>query len=236
MRDPVRGLTLVEVLVATALSGFLMLLVVSFSGSDAKMHNRVRVGEFIQSYEVAKIRSFADKAMFERSIGASNDPLLEACRLNPCDTACVKSEAWRPLAYADIPVIPYKVDGQEFFAGGRYTLPLFEKCAPLPPRPEDVGKDPAPRYPPECRVDVRAMWRSGPHGTLEYRIQLKDNSLGITRSINHYESPYDLGQSHDCREERVAAYCKGPGSFLISVDFKEASMICGDPESRVNYP
>jgi hypothetical protein len=213
-----------------------MLLIASVSGSDAKMHSRVRVGELLQSYEIAKIRSLADKEQFSRGLGVSEDKLLMSCRLNPCDSTCVASLEWRPLAWSDIPIHLYKLNSKELNAGGRYTLPLFERCEPLPPRPEDVGKDLPPRYDASCRVSVRAEWRSGPHGTLEYRIHMKDNTHGVTRTLNHYESPYDLGQSHDCREERVAAYCKGPGAYLLRIDFKEPSMVCGDPESRVNYP
>jgi hypothetical protein len=236
MRDSIRGLTLVEILVATALAGFLMLLIASVSNTDNKMHNRVRVSAFFQSYEIAKIRAFADKEQFERGFFASNDPLLSSCRLNPCDSTCVASVEWRPLAWSDIPIIMYKKDHQDFNAGGQYTLPLFERCEPLPPLPEDVGKDPPPRYKPECRINVRAEWRSGPLGTIEYRIHMKDHTLGVTRTLSHYESPYDLGQSHNCREERVAAYCKGPKAYLLRVDFKTPAMVCGDPESRVNYP
>ena len=137
------------------------------------------------------------------------------------------------MTWGEIPIVRYVLNGSEVVDGGRYKLPNFELCEALP---KEMGEDATspPRYAPECRVSIKASWRSGTYGTLEYRIAVRDNTLAMNRVLSHYQSPFKEGRPHRCEMERVAALCKSPGAYLLNVDFTSSTIICASPD-EVNY-
>jgi len=230
----ISGFSLTELMVALGIAAFLMLVMTSLSTSDAKMHSRVRVAEYIQSYTISTIKTFANKAQFEQGFQGKTNPILDECRQNPCDPQCLKKTEWQPMTWDKIPIVKYEVNGNEVVDGGRYTLPKFDLCTPLPKTISETAMDP-PRYAPECRASIKASWRASAFGTLEYRIMLRDNALGMGRIINHYESPYSAGRPHKCEMAKVVAYCKSPGAYLLSLNFMDPSLVCASPDAEVNY-
>jgi len=222
-------------MVAAALGSFLMLLMASMWSGDTKMHSRVKVAESLQTYEISQIKTFSNPGNFDRGFLAGRNPQLDSCRSNPCQDTCTKVLQWQPMEWQDVPITLYKISGKPVNDGGRYTLPHFNRCLPLPLLPGETQGESPPRYDPACRVSMHAEWKSGPYGTLQYRIVVRDQIHTMNLVLNHQESPYRSGTPHDCRIQRSAAFCKSPGAYLLSVDFDADKLTCASPFSEVNY-
>jgi prepilin-type N-terminal cleavage/methylation domain-containing protein len=232
-----QGITLTELMIAMALGSLVILLANSLQKSDSHMHSRVVAAEQIQGYE----QSIHKALMSGESKFLSRNPVWARCQQNPCDSSCLTQREWQPLEWISekenihVPVYVYRIRPslEEKNDGGRFQIRNLKRCDPLP-QPDTLAIDQAPVYPANCSLRMAASWRSGPYGTLEYRIELQDLHSKIYRRISHYEVLKRDWRSAGCNlGGRV--YCRSQGTNLLMVDFEKQDQICASPLLMENY-
>jgi prepilin-type N-terminal cleavage/methylation domain-containing protein len=248
-----KGMTLVEVLMASALIGVLVFLVGGIQRLLATTDRNNQDTRSLDLFDVQQRLDFSVSDKLQRKLALAGDPDLIKCLSDLCTPCEVKN--WKPLKWGQIPVnlVRLSAGAEPINDGGAHTLPDWAICIPqiteATYKEDDLKRDTILIYPPHCKARSKAHWRAAAGDTIEFQIDLAvhTNSGRVARELryflpraelvgafcpygvadcpNHIRNAYGDGR---CSTQRVSCQLLQP-SFMLSAELDTSNVKCGDP-------
>ena len=163
------GFSLVEVIVATALVGFMAILMAGLDGAILHGEKKSADHSALDIFEINRITEIANHGKVQEHLASAKDPLLLECLQSYCSKNCLSGE-WHPLAWDPIPINMIRAGTTMNNIGGGHILPSWKNC----PVQQDTTESSDDKkvfegdfFPATCMGRTRASWKNLGPGTIQ---------------------------------------------------------------------
>jgi len=218
------GMTLIELMVATAIFSLIILATTSGSIVGLKEVQRSDKMRLVQNFELAHRIQFLDRIVVKVLAAESEDALLNKCLNSSCVSDCLKQSEWKSVKWGNIDLNRFATDdGRIVNLGSRFKVKKdgLDECSLI----KQNGVPIPPYFAPDCNFMTSARWKSGGADTVLIEIQLSDPEAGISRNLR-YHVPIEKDPLTQSCQPANAISCGASNVFITKIDFSGETLNC----------